>query len=273
VITDSFANPYTLMFLTGATAAAETQQAALVTSSISSVENQDPIKWAERVARSGRVGIVEVTSSFSTKRESALRAVGLSAVFVDPWDVPRVSVNSVGATNWAGGFDATMHLTKLGHARIAFIGRAPAACDVVRQHGYAAALKDSGLRYDPRLVIDVQGPTTFQKGIKAATDLLERSDRPTAIFTTSEVTALGALEAARRVHIPVPDDLSVIGFDDTMLAQMSVPPLTTVYQPVREIGHAAVTMVMNLASGQQPLTRRVELATHLVVRDSTAGAP
>jgi LacI family transcriptional regulator len=271
VISDWFRTPYTLMFLSGATAAAEARQAALVACSLSTVEKEDPMKWAERVARSGRVGIIEVTASFSRQREAALRAAGLPAVFVDPWDVPRVAVHSVGATNYLGGLEATRHLATLGHERIAFLGRSRAACDVMRRRGYTAALREFGLVSDRRLVID--GPTTFEEGLQAATALLVGPDPPSAIFTSSDVTALGALEAARRLAISVPGELSVVGFDDTMLAEMSVPPLTTVYQPVREIGQAAVAMVMNLAAGHLPPTRRAELPTHLVVRGSTAAAP
>jgi LacI family transcriptional regulator len=271
VISASFVAPYTLMFLSGAAAAAETKQAALVACSLSTVEKEDPMKWAERVARSGRVGVIEVTSSFSKRREAALRAAGLPAVFVDPLDVPRIAVHSVGATNWMGGYEATRHLASLGHVRIAFLGSRRAACDVIRRRGYAAALQEFGLADDHPLLLD--GPNTFEGGVRAATALLLGPLAPTAIFTSSDLTALGALEAARRLNISVPQELSVVGFDDTLLAEMSVPPLTTVYQPVREIGQAAVTMVMNLAAGYLPPTRRIELPTHLVVRGSTAAAP
>jgi LacI family transcriptional regulator len=102
--------------------------------------------------------------------------------------------------------------------------------------------------------------------------LLSRRARPTAIFAGCDFAALGVLEAARRLRISVPDQLSVVGFDNTGVAETSAPPLTTVHQPIREIGKSAVNTLFRLAAGDYPPTKRVELSTHLVVRASTARA-
>jgi LacI family transcriptional regulator len=269
VVSDSFLNPYTLQLLYGAVTAAERAEAAIVTRQLSAIAPQTPLKWAQRLARGGRIGVIEVTSEFSTERERALRKVGLPVVLVDPVEVPRLSLVSVGATNWAGGLEATSHLIELGHTDIAYIGGPHgAACDVARTHGYQAAMQQASLRIDLSEVH--HGPFTFEHGLAAGLEVLSRSIPPTAIFAASDVTAMGVMEAARRVGANIPADLSLVGFDDTMLAHTSSPRLTTVHQPIEEIGQTAVQTLMKLARGESLPSKRVELATHLIVRDSTA---
>jgi LacI family transcriptional regulator len=217
------------------------------------------------------VGVIEVTARYSKARADALRIVGLPLVLVDPLDEPRTSVYNIGATNWAGGVEATRHLLELGHRRIAYIGGPPSiACNIARQHGYMAALHQSDVAYDPSLVL--HGSFTFEHGLDAAMQFLSRRQRPTAIFAASDLAALGVLEAARRLRISVPDQLSLVGFDNTGVAASSAPPLTTVHQPILLIGEAAVRTLIRLASGDQA-PKRIELATNLVVRASTAAVP
>lgn len=269
VVVDSLSNPYTLALLAGAVAAAETAEAAIVTRKLSALMHQSPVKWAQRLARGGRIGVIEVTSEFSVEREKALRSVGLPVVLVDPIGVPRTSIVSVGATNWAGGLEATQHLIDLGHVDIAYIGGpADAACDVARTHGYYAAMQQAGLPIDLSEV--AHGPFTFEQGLQVAAKILSRPTPPTAIFAASDVTAMGVMEAARTLGVSVPAELSIVGFDNTLLAQTSSPRLTTVHQPVEEIGRTAVETVQKMARGESLPSKRVELATHLVVRDSTA---
>jgi len=100
--------------------------------------------------------------------------------------------------------------------------------------------------------------------------MLEREDRPTAIFASSDQMALGVYEAARLRGLRVPDDLSVVGFDDLPEARWSSPPLTTVRQPLADMGALAARTVLRLSRGETVETPRVELATELVVRESTA---
>ncbi len=269
VVVDSLRNPYTLVLLSGVVGAVEEAEAAIVIRQLSDVTHQSALSWAQRLARSGRIGVIEVTSEFSVEREAALRSVGLPVVLVDPIDVPRTTTVSVGATNWAGAMEATKHLIDLGHTDIAYIGGpALAACDVARTHGYSAAMYQAHLPIDLSEV--VHGPFTFEHGLTEGRRILERAKRPTAIFAASDVTAMGVMEAARTLGISVPEELSIVGFDNTMLAQTSSPRLTTIHQPVEEIGRTAVETVQKLARGETLHSKRVELATHLVVRDSTA---
>jgi LacI family transcriptional regulator len=189
-------------------------------------------------------------------------------VLVDPLEVPRMSLVSVGATNWAGGLDATRHLIELGHTDIAYIGGpAGSACDVARTHGYLAAMQQAGLHPDLSEVI--HGPFTFEQGLSAGLEVLSRPVPPTAVFAASDVTAMGVMEAARTLGLSVPQQLSIVGFDNTLLAHTSSPRLTTVHQPVEEIGQTAVETILKLARGELLPSKRVELATHLIVRDST----
>lgn len=262
-------NPYLAAFLGGALESASSVAVGLLVRSISSIATESPKSWATTLARSGRLGVIEVTSEYSSVRERALRAAGLSMVLVDPIDVPRTSTPSIGSTNWAGAYEATRHLLELGHRRIAYIGGPPrAGCDVVRAHGWAAAMQEAGIRVDleavPRLAY------SFEHGLDAATLMLDRRNAPSAIFAGSDASAMGVLEAARRLGISVPDELSVVGFDDTILARSATPPLTTVHQPIADIGRTSVTTLLRLAGGESLITKRVELATHLVVRSSTA---
>ena len=269
LVVDTLSNPYTLALLSGAVGAAETAQVAIVTRKLSAVGEQSPLKWAQRLARGGRIGVIEVTSEFSVEREKALRSVGLPVVLIDPLGLPRTSMVSVGATNWAGGLEATTHLIELGHTDIAYIGGPSiAACDVARTHGYHAAMQQAGLPIDLSEVL--HGPFTFDHGLEAGVQILSRPVRPTAIFATSDVTAMGVMEAARTLGIAVPEQLSIVGFDNTMLASTSSPRLTTVHQPVEEIGRTAVETVQKMARGESLPSKRVELATYLVIRDSTA---
>lgn len=264
-------NPYLAAFMGGALESASAVAAGLLVRSIGSLAPESPTAWAATLARSGRVGVIEVTSTYSVTRERALRAVGLPMVLVDPIDVPRTTTPSIGSTNWAGAYEATRHLLELGHRRIAYLGGPPrASCDVVRAHGWAAAMTEAGIRVDldsvPRLAY------SFEHGLDAGTIMLTSRNPPTAIFAGSDVSAMGVLEAARRLGIAVPDQLSVVGFDDTILARSATPPLTTVHQPIADIGRTAVNTILRLAGGEALATKRVELSTHLVVRSSTAPA-
>jgi LacI family transcriptional regulator len=269
MVVDFFHDPYTLALLSGAIVGAEQADCAIVTRRLSSVAPQAPMQWAQRLARGGRIGVIEVTSEFSPARERALRTVGLPVVLVDPLDVPRISLVSVGATNFAGGLEATRHLIELGHTDIAYIGGpAGAASDVARTHGYQAAMQQAGLRID--LTEVVHGEFSFDHGLDAGLAVLSRPTPPTAIFAASDTTAMGVMEAARTLGIVVPTQLSIVGFDNTMLSKTSSPRLTTIHQPVEAIGQTAVETVVKLARGQVLASKRVELATHLVVRDSTA---
>jgi LacI family transcriptional regulator, galactose operon repressor len=234
-----------------------------------------PQGWARRLATSGRAGVVVVTGALTSAHIDALALTGVPLVVLDPMSLPRVEVTSVGSTNFAGGLSVTQHLLGLGHRRIGYIGGPPGSgCNQARLHGYRAALENAGIPADPALVLG--GHFTFDVGLRAGAQLLDRPDRPTAVVGGCDPIALGVIEAARLRGLRVPEDLSVTGFDDTELARMASPPLTVVRQPLREMGRVAVKTVLQMAAGKSLDSHHVELATELVVRSTTAppgGAP
>lgn len=266
---DDVANPYLSALIAGAMNAAGEMSAGILLRPIGSVYDDDRIDWAQSLVRAGRIGVIEITSHYSARRESALRAVGLPMILIDPIDQPRRTTPSIGATNWAGAYEATQYLLGLGHRHIAYIGGPPgASCDVVRAHGWAAAMGEAGIAVDLGAV--PRGAFSFEHGRTSAAAMLATRTPPTAIFAGSDISALGALEAARQAGVAVPEELSVVGFDDTYLAHTSTPPMTTVHQPIEDIGRTAVASLLRMASGEALVTKRIELATSLVVRDSTA---
>jgi LacI family transcriptional regulator len=265
-------NPYITTFLQGVMDAAGSFDVGVTIRNLTGVESQDAMRWAQKLARAGRTGVIELTSAYSAERAKALHAVGLPMVLVDPIDQPRTETPSIGATNWQGAYAATRHLLDLGHRQVAYVGGpAGAACDIARAHGWAAAMAEAGVSVDATTV--ARHSYTFAHGLAAATEILAAADRPTAIFAGSDVSAMGVLEAARRAGLSVPDDLSVVGFDDTYVAAITTPPLTTVHQPIADIGRAALSTLIRLARGESLVTKRIELATQLVVRSSTARPP
>jgi LacI family transcriptional regulator len=176
-------------------------------------------------------------------------------------------VPTIGATNWSGGLSATEHLISLGHRRIGLIaGPKSLLCSRARLDGYRAALEAAGI--EEQMI--VPGDFMHESGFAGGAELLDRAHPPTAIFASSDTMALGAYEAARRRGLRVPDDVSIVGFDDLPESRWSSPPLTTVRQPLAEMGAQAARTALRLARGEDIEVPRVELATELVVRDSTA---
>ncbi|MEV0592878.1 LacI family DNA-binding transcriptional regulator [Nonomuraea cavernae] len=227
--------------------------------------------WARDLVAAGRQALIAVTSELTSGQLAALSRARLPLVVIDPLNLPRARVTSVGSTNFAGGLAATHHLLSLGHRRIAYIGGpATAACNQARLHGYRAAMEAEGVPVPPGYV--QTGHFRYPDGVAGGATLLDLPEAPTAIFAGSDETALGVIEAARARGLRIPEDLSVAGFDDTQIARMASPPLTTVRQPLREMGRVALRTAMRLAAGEQVDSHHVELATELVVRGSTAPA-
>ncbi|HSK97414.1 MAG TPA: LacI family DNA-binding transcriptional regulator [Euzebyales bacterium] len=224
--------------------------------------------WVRTVLDRGALGVIVVTSSLSGEQLEAFRAAGLPLVVIDPVGVAD-GVPSVGATNWAGGLSATEHLIALGHHRIAVLGgRQAALCARARVHGYRAALEAAGIPPDDRLVR--YGDFEFELAYRSTGELLDLDDPPTGIFATSDTQAFGVVEAARVRGLRVPQDLSVVGFDDLSISRWAAPPLTTVRQPMAAMGQVACQTLVRLAAGEPLASTRVELATELIVRESTA---
>lgn len=225
--------------------------------------------WVQSLIAGGRRGAIVVTSRLTAADQRRLGRSRLPVVVIDPIDLPGPEVPSVGATNWAGGMAATEHLVELGHRRIAVIGGPEAfLCSRARIDGYRAVLDRAGIPADPALVR--HGNFHHDGGYECARELLALPDPPTAVFAGSDEQAFGVLEAARQAGLSVPGDLSVVGFDDLPMARWSSPPLTTVRQPLADMGRMAGRMLLELINDNDLASQRVELATHLVPRASTA---
>ncbi|WP_286279310.1 LacI family DNA-binding transcriptional regulator [Naasia aerilata] len=189
-------------------------------------------------------------------------------VAVDPHTGPA-DVPTVESDNFAGALQATNHLIELGHRRIGFLaGRPDLRSSIRRQDGYRRALLDAGIRFDPSLI----GIGRYQQETarEPAMALLSLRDRPTAIFAANDVSAIAIIEVATSMGLSVPDDLSVIGFDDVPEASRMNPPLTTIRQPMQTIGATAVRLLVSLLDGEQPEETHLRLPTRLVRRATTA---
>lgn len=228
--------------------------------------------WMDGVLARRPTGVVLVLSGLDEAQQAQLTSRDIPFVVMDPAGDPGQDMPAVGTTNWNGGLAATRHLLDLGHRRIGMIaGPRRMMCSRARIDGYRAALETGGVAFDPALIRE--GNFYHETGYWAGLELLRLKDRPTAIFTGNDLQALGVYEAARELGLRIPEDLSVVGFDDLPIARWVGPPLTTVRQPLTEMAEVAARMVIDLARGNPPSALRVDLATSLVERSSTAQPP
>ena len=258
-------NPWAVEIINGAEKAAATAGHRITVSILDGKAASD--EWLARVSASRTNGVILALAELPSAYRARLTALNVPMVIVDPVGQPDPLIPSVGAANWAGGFNATEFLVKLGHRRIGTItGRPALPCSQARVQGYRAALEHVGLTADPALVCT--GDFTFETALTAATAMLERVDPPTAIFAGNDFEAMGVYEAARRHRLRIPEDLSVVGFDDLPMSAWVAPPLTTVAQPLAQMAAMATQMVLRPAPDDTG--NRVELTTSLVIRSSTA---
>jgi DNA-binding LacI/PurR family transcriptional regulator len=225
------------------------------------------VSMDQTVAR--RPNCVLSVAQLSAAERDQLQSKGIACVVFDPTTELPDGVPFVGATNWTGGRSATRHLAELGHRRIAMISGPDHVLSCrARLDGYRAAMEAAGLPIDPELV--VRTGLTREDGCAAARALLARPQRPTAVFAANDPQALGVYQATRELGLRIPDDLSVVGFDDLPMVAWVDPPMTTVHQPLMEMAVAATELALALGRGEQPSQVGLEIATKLTVRSSTA---
>lgn len=193
---------------------------------------------------------------------------GVPIVAIDP-HTGSAELPTVESDNLAGGLLATRHLIGLGHRRIGFMaGRPDLQSSRLREEGYRQALAEAGIEADPGLVRNSDFRRESTHG--PARDLLSGPDRPTAIFAANDLSAIGTMEVAAELGLVIPRDLSVIGFDDIPEAARTDPPLSTVRQPIQQMGAVAVELLITVLEGGTPDSSHVQLPTSLVLRSSTA---
>jgi len=217
------------------------------------------------VLRSRRVdGLIVLTGRLA---DSALRSLARSLpVVVTGRSLKAGNLLSMDFDNREGARQATQHLIDLGHRRIAFISGDPEHPDAVdRQQGYRSAIEAAGLRFDPALV--APGNFSEHSGLLAVERLLDGRTRFSAIFAANDQMAFGASLGLYRRGLRVPDDVSLVGFDDVAGSVYVVPPLTTVHNPIQEIGQLAARAMLSLLAGDKP--QGEVPAPRLIVREST----
>lgn len=175
---------------------------------------------------------------------------------------------AVGATNWQGGFVATEYLVSLGHQRIGFItGSMDLGCSQDRLEGYKAALRAHHLPIHTDLIYE--GDFFQSSGLAAANALLDLPEPPSAIFASNDMMAMGAMDAIRHRGLRIPDDVSIVGFDNIPQSAMVFPQLTTIQQPLEQMGRVATQMLLDTLKDPAEPHTRIELPTELIVRNST----
>ena len=223
---------------------------------------------AVRRMRDGHVdGLVLITSRPDDGALARLLADDDKVVLLDE-DVPGIGLCRVFAQNEHGAWLATRHLIAAGHRHIAFIGGPPGLMSVQeRKTGFERAMAEAGLPAAPQAVLLRDYSRAF--GDQAATILLGLNPRPSAIFASSDYLAIGVLGAFQRAGLSVPQDMSLIGFDDMPFADLVNPPLTTIRQPVPEMGRLAFQVLLALIHGENA-ARLSRLPVELVQRKSVA---
>ncbi|WP_233565699.1 LacI family DNA-binding transcriptional regulator [Cellulomonas sp. PhB143] len=230
--------------------------------------------WLRHIVARRTDGIVLVVSQLQEDIEDELHRLNTPFVLVDPVGTTDRAAASeemptVAASNWAGGISATEHLLALGHRRIGIItGPESLQCSQDRLDGFRTAMLRAGVPVPDPLVR--YGDFQVSGGRAQAEHLLSLRTPPTAIFAGSDQQAYGVYEAARARGLRVPEDLSVVGFDDVELCEWVSPQLTTVRQPLAQMAREATRIVLDLRRNDPTSARKIELATSLVVRGSTA---
>jgi len=235
-------------------------------------EHDREVSLLERLMHGETDGALLVLPEESSDELHQLAARDYRFVVIDPLHELEENIPTISAANASGANQATAHLIELGHRRIAVItGRPDGLASRRRLQGYHAALAASGIMPDPR--IEVAEDFVVAAGVAGAERLLGLPDPPTAIFCFNDSLAIGAMQAVRARGLRIPDDLSIVGFDDTPEAVVAFPALTTVRQPLAEVGRMAVSLLARLLSEHVVEPLHVELATRLIVRSSSGPPP
>ncbi|PJM78901.1 LacI family transcriptional regulator [Bifidobacterium scaligerum] len=229
--------------------------------------------WLEEVLARKSAGVIIPLFEFPKEAEERLARSGIPTVLVDPTgEVPK-NVPTVGSNDYIGVREATEYLIAQGHTRIAFIG-GPTYLQTAasRLDGFRGAMRQAGIAVDPMLV--TSGEFRYEDGSEHARGLLALPNPPTAIFAASDMQAAGVYAVAWERGLKIPDDLSVVGFDDLPTSRMLLPPLTTVHHAVREMAQFGATTLMQLLEGKGgSMPTHIELTTNLIVRQSVRKLP
>ncbi|MEU7471082.1 substrate-binding domain-containing protein [Streptomyces sp. NPDC044984] len=225
--------------------------------------------WLDKLVLRGSSGVLFHLAELSDPQYAWLKQHRIPFVMIDPVLEPPPGVVSVGAADWRGGVTATEHLLALGHERIAVVaGHRHTLCADARIAGYRSALAAAGVRHRPEYVRHAgSGEDAAGRHVR---ELLDLPEPPTAVFVCADRMALEVYEVLAERGLRVPDDMSVVGYDDLPEARWLTPALTTVRQPLSEMAATALRLLLRMMDGHRPESTRTELSTRLVERASTA---
>jgi len=263
-------SPWAEELITGTVMAAAEDGHSVIVTPVSSPGEFD--RWLSLAAARGTHGALSVLHLPRGMELERLAEASIPVVVVDPAEEPGAQIRSVGTTNWQGGLTATRHLIELGHHRIAAIGGPSSLWSSrARVDGYRAAMLEAGLPVNEQLIR--RDDFSVAGGRQQARALLGLADRPTGIVTGSDAQAFGVLQALSDLGLRAPDDVSIVGFDDVRVASWAAPALTTIRQPLAAMAATAFRMLRAGEAAAAADTHHIELATTLVVRDSTGPPP
>ena len=268
---DTLTSPYSLQVLEGAEQAAHRAGVDLLVISGDQTPSGLSRAWLADAAARGVEGVILVTTPIGAQHAKWSRDLNLPLIAIDPVSIdPDVNgIVTISATNWEGGSTAVQHLLDLGHRRIGVLaGPADSVPARQRVQGYHSALGQAGVVWERELI--EHGTFSYEEGQRGAERLLQLSNPPTAIFAVADTLGVGALRAARQLGVDVPEQLSVVSFDDTMIASWTHPQLTAVRQPLFSMGQVAIERLLALSSDPGLFAHPFKLETQLIERESTA---
>ncbi len=230
------------------------------------ISTESEVRYLDILSRGITDGIILTHEAQSSRIRDTIKRVTVPIV-VASVKIEGLRLRSIGIDDRAAARDATDYLLSLGHTRIGLIGGGKQVSGGLhRTEGYREAFERRGLRCDPLWV--VPGWFSFESGYRAARQLLRNDPTITAIFCVSDDMAVGAIRYLKDEGRRVPEDISVMGFDDVALAAYADPPLTTVRQPIREIGTGAAELLLRVLRGEAKVPKHTILGHEIVVRSS-----
>lgn len=268
VIVPSWSNPFYHRFLQGVESVGPINQTLLFLC----MTHDDPLTaWREiaRLVTKGVDGLLIVSHDIDVILGIKKDSKGIAGIPYVSVDSPDSSGYVINIDLFSAGYQATQHLLALGHKRIALMTYYKDLHNVKPiNRGYEQALKDAGVKIDKNLICKVPG-FQFSAGEQGMRHLLSSNELPTAIFTITDLMALGAIKVIKEAGLRIPDDISIVGFNDIPMVEVVEPPLTTVSAPSEALGKEAIKMLGQLIMGSVPSTRKILLPTSLVIREST----
>ncbi len=267
IVFQDFEEMWAMELLKGATEAVS-QYGISITVTELTKRNAHSGSWTQDILERRPMGVILIFSDLSSEDKTHFISRQIPFVTLDPAGDPAPDSTTIRADNWTGGLVATRHLISLGHRRIGIItGPMHQLCAKARYDGYLSALAEAGIDTDPALI--KEGLFHMEDGFEHAMSLLTMPQRPTAIVAGNDLQAMGIYDAARKLGLSVPEDLSVVGFDDVTFSKLLSPALTTVLQPLDKMAGHAAEMLMEMSEGRT-VEQDTVFPTTLIVRNSTA---